>query len=165
MSQVKKSELAALLGPTIEALGLELWGIEYAPSRNNGLLRIYIDHAGRPITLEDCEAVSREISASLDVADPIAGQYTLEVSSPGLDRPLFEAGHYARFVGHDAKVQLVAPLAGRKRFQGRIDAVDGNTLTLIQDGVPTALPITDIEKARLVPRFDKAAPGTRRAGG
>lgn len=116
MSQAKKSELAALLGPTIEALGLELWGIEYAPSRSNGLLRIYIDHAERPITLEDCEAVSREVSASLDVADPISGQYTLEVSSPGLDRPLFEATHYARFIGHDAKVQLIAPLAGRKRF-------------------------------------------------
>lgn len=165
MSQAKKSELAALLGPTIEALGLELWGIEYAPSRSNGLLRIYIDHAERPITLEDCEAVSREVSASLDVADPISGQYTLEVSSPGLDRPLFEAAHYTRFVGHDAKVQLIAPLAGRKRFQGRIEAVDGDTLNLIQDGVPTALPIADIEKARLVPRFDKAAPGTRRSGG
>jgi ribosome maturation factor RimP len=165
MSQAKKSELAALLGPTIEALGLELWGIEYLRSRGHGLLRIYIDHAERPITLEDCEVVSREVSASLDVADPISGQYTLEVSSPGLDRPLFEAAHYLRFVGHDAKVQLLTPLAGRKRFQGRIDGVAGNTLTLIQDGVPTALPINDIEKARLVPRFDKAAPGMRRAGG
>ena len=105
----KKDQLQALLAPAVRSLGLELWGLELALSRSRGLLRIYIDHADRPITLEDCEAASREISALLDVNDPISGNYTLEVSSPGIDRPIFAPAQFQRFVGQILRVQTIAP--------------------------------------------------------
>jgi hypothetical protein len=89
----KAQDIARLVESTISALGLELWGVEYAPRANNSLVRLYIDHAGREVTVDDCESVSREVSALFDVEDPINGHYTLEVSSPGLDRPFFKAAH------------------------------------------------------------------------
>ena len=123
---MKDDELIQLINPVVADLGLECLGIEYAPSRGNSLLRIYIDHLERPITIEDCEAVSRELSAQFDVNDPIAGRYTLEVSSPGLDRPLFTPAQFARFIGEKAKIALNLPVEGRRRLQGAIRAVDGD---------------------------------------
>jgi ribosome maturation factor RimP len=165
MASSKKSQIEALLTPAVRALGLDLWGVELALSNSRGLLRVYIDHAERPITLTDCEAVSRESSALLDVHDPIAGNYTLEVSSPGLDRPLYEPAQYTRFVGEQARVQTQAPIGGRRRFQGRIVAVEGNSLILDIDSGPVTLAFADIDKARLVPQFEPALSARKARGG
>ena len=155
----KANEIAALLAPTVASLGLELLGAEYLPSPGGAMLRLYIDvPAGegqgeepRAVTIEDCEAVSREVSAQLDVEDPISGHYTLEVSSPGIDRPLFGAAQFARFAGESAKVVLRLPQDGRRRLQGRIVQVEGDRITFDVDGQPFVVNAENIEKARLVP--------------
>ena len=157
MAAQRKAEIEGLLGPTVQALGLELWGTELALSRAGGLLRLYIDHQDRPITLEDCEQVSREVSALLDVHDPITGNYTLEVSSPGLDRPLYGAEQYARFIDSDVRATTALPINGRRRFQGRIVGVEDGQVTLATDTGPVVLAVADIEKAKLVPRFTPQA--------
>lgn len=149
-------DIEALLAPAVEALGLELLGVEFNPGNGNALLRLYIDQAEQGVTLDDCEAVSREVSALLDVHDPIDTHYSLEVSSPGLDRPLFKPEHYSRFVGEVAKVALELPQDGRKRFQGRILATSDGAVTLDQDGTPVQLPFAAIQKARLAPVFEPA---------
>ncbi|KAF1691665.1 ribosome maturation factor RimP [Pseudoxanthomonas koreensis] len=154
----KHSEIAELLRPTVESLGLDLLGIEYLPAPGGATLRLYIDvpageGAGdaRVVTIEDCESVSREVSAQLDVADPISGNYTLEVSSPGLDRPLFGAAQFARFIGEQAKVGLKLPQDGRRRLQGRILRVEGGNVVFELDGSEFTAAVDNIDKARLVP--------------
>jgi ribosome maturation factor RimP len=156
----KANEIAALLGPTVASLGLELLGAEYLPSPGGAMLRLYIDvsadgagEGGEPraVTIEDCEAVSREVSAQLDVEDPISSHYTLEVSSPGIDRPLFGAAQFARFAGESAKVALRLPQDGRRRLQGRIARVEGENITFDVDGNEFVVRADNIEKARLVP--------------
>jgi len=150
---VKDDELIQLINPVVADLGLECLGIEYAPSRGNSLLRIYIDHLERPITIEDCEAVSRELSAQLDVNDPISGRYTLEVSSPGIDRPLFTPAHFARFIGEKAKIALNLPTDGRRRLLGTIRVVDDDRITIEQDGIDIVVAHDNVQKARLVPDY------------
>lgn len=163
---MKDEELLQLIGPVVADLGLECLGIEFAPSRGNSLLRVYIEAPDRPVTIDDCEAVSRELSAQLDVNDPIEGRYQLEVSSPGLDRPLFTPAQFARFVGETAKIALNLPIGERKRLQGAIRAVDGDRITIDQDGTPIVVPHDNIQKAKLVPDYaalglapDKPRPG------
>jgi ribosome maturation factor RimP len=151
--QMTSEELTALLAPTIADLGLELVGIEFSPNSGSSLLRVYIDEQERGVTIDDCERASREISALLDVNDPVAGRYTLEVSSPGLERPLFTPEHFARFVGEQAKVNVNLPLDGRRRFRGAIRSVEGDRITLDQDGVPIVIVHANIAKARLVPDY------------
>ena len=146
-------ELNTLLAPAIADLGLELVGIEFSPNAGGSVLRVYIDEAERGITIDDCERASREISALLDVNDPVAGRYTLEVSSPGLDRPLFTPQHFERFLGEAVKIDLSLPLDGRRRFQGPIKAVEGDRITIEQDGVPVSIVHSNIAKARLVPDY------------
>ena len=150
---MRDDELLQLLIPVIADLGFECLGIEYAPSRGNSLLRIYIDAPDRPITLDDCEAVSREVSATLDVNDPIAGRYTLEISSPGLDRPLKRAADFTRFAGQRAAIALRLPLNGRKRFTGTLEGLDeaGESLKLRCDVGEFVFRLSDIDKAHLVP--------------
>lgn len=152
----KARDIADLLAPTVQSLGLELLGVEYLPAPGGATLRLYIDvpvaeAAERAVGIEDCEAVSREVSAQLDVEDPISGHYTLEVSSPGVDRPLFEAAHFARFAGEQAKVGLRLPQDGRRRLTGRIVSVEGGTVNFEVDGQPFAVAVDNIDKARLVP--------------
>ena len=152
----KADEIAALLSPTVNAMGLELVGIEYLPAPGGALLRLYIDvpaaDAGaRAVGIEECEAVSREVSAQLDVEDPISGNYTLEVSSPGLERPLFGAAQFARFVGETAKATLKLPQDGRRRLQGAILRVEGATVVFEVDGAELAVDAANIDKAKLVP--------------
>ena len=147
----KAIEISELLAPTVVALGLELLGVEFAPAGNSALLRLYIDAPGRLVGIEDCEAVSREVAAVLDVHDPITSQYTLEVSSPGIDRPLFTAGHFARFIGEQARLTLRLPQDGRRRFQARIVRVDGDDIVLAHEAGEMTIPHDNIEKARLVP--------------
>ena len=152
----KAGEIAALLAPTVRALGLELLGAEYLPAPGGAVLRLYIDvpeaEAGeRNVGIEDCERASREVSAQLDVEDPISGHYTLEVSSPGLERPLFGAAQFARFAGETAKVALKLPQDGRRRLQGRILRVDGEQVAFDVDGNELVVAVDNIDKARLVP--------------
>lgn len=150
---MKAQELATLFSPVVAALGLECLGVEYSPSRGNSRLRVYIDAPERMVTIADCEAVSRELAAVLDVEDPIPGRYELEVSSPGFDRPLFSAAHFQRFQGQLAKVQLHVPIAGRRRFQGPILRVEGDRVVLGQDGTEVTLVVSNMQKANLVPDF------------
>lgn len=147
----KALDLMALLEPTVKGVGLELLGIEFSPSAGSALLRIYIDAPGRPVGIEDCETASREISAILDVSDPIASQYTLEVSSPGIDRPLFSAAHFAAQLGETVKIALNLPQDGRRRLQGRVHAVTEDGVVLDVDGREFSVAIGNIDKARLVP--------------
>lgn len=173
-SMDKARDIDALLAPTVASLGLALLGVEYLPAPGGALLRLYIDVAGdgapeRTVGIEDCEAVSREVSAQLDVEDPISGHYTLEVSSPGVDRPLFTAAQFARFAGQDAKVVLKLPQDGRRRLAGRIVGVEGDAVTFAVDDDPFVVAVDNIEKARLVPDWEalglaKSKPGKTRPG-
>ncbi|MEW5756957.1 MAG: ribosome maturation factor RimP [Pseudomonadota bacterium] len=141
-----------LLAPVVTGLGYELVGIEHISQGRHSLLRIYID-VERGVTVDDCEKVSHQVSGVLDVEDPIKGAYHLEVSSPGLDRPLFTAEHFARFAGHKAKVQLRSPINGRRKFSGAIRSVgDGAVRLEIEEG-EVSLPLDAIEKANLIPEF------------
>jgi ribosome maturation factor RimP len=146
-----RDTLAARFAPLVEGLGYELWELEYSPGRGNGFLRLYID-AEAGITLEDCERVSRAVSEVLDAEDPIPGQYTLEVSSPGLERPLRTAEHFARFVGDTVSVEAVQAIEGRRRFKGTLAAVDTGTIEVEVDGRRWTLPIGGIRRAHLAPK-------------
>jgi ribosome maturation factor RimP len=152
-STLTQDELSELLTPAIADLGLELVGIEFSPNTAGSLLRVYIDEPERGVTIDDCERASREISALLDVNDPVAGRYTLEVSSPGLERPLFTPEHFERFVGHVAKINVNLALDGRRRFQGPIQSVDGDRITIDQDGNAVTIAHANIARARLVPDY------------
>lgn len=156
-------KLNELLKPLVTDLGLEFVGIEFSPSRGSSLLRVIIDAPGRPVAIEDCERVSREISALLDVNDPIEGRYTLEVSSPGIDRPLFTLEHFTRFVGSEAKVNVALPIEGRHRFQGVIKAVDGDRIHLDQDGKDVVIAHANVVKAKLVPDYAALGIGAKSA--
>nr|WP_246371246.1 ribosome maturation factor RimP [Lysobacter penaei] len=150
-----------MLAPTVASLGLELLGVEYLPSPGGAIVRLYIDipeaetsregEAPRSVGIDECEAVSREVSAQLDVEDPISGNYTLEVSSPGIDRPLFTAAHFRRFLGASAKVVLRLPQDGRRRLQARISGIEDDAVVFDLDGTAFTVAIDNIEKARLVP--------------
>ena len=143
-----RETLLKLLEPAIEALGYELVELEFPPH----LLRIYIDRDGG-VTVDDCEIVSRQVSAVLDVEDPIPGTYTLEVSSPGLDRPLRKEADFVRFAGERAKVELTLPRDGRRRFTGTLKGCEAGQVLIEVDGEEHRLPLADIGKARLVPEF------------
>ena len=151
--------LNELLEPVVNALGYELVLLEYSPQSRSGMLRLYIDLLDaddeQGIGLEDCERVSREVAALLDVEDPIPQAYQLEVSSPGSDRPLAKPAHFERFMGQQAKVQLAVPRAGRKRFAGQIVAVTPDAVSLQTELGIVDLEFSAIERARLVPDYEK----------
>jgi ribosome maturation factor RimP len=149
-----------LLDPVIQDLGYELVLLEFSPQAGSALLRLFIDHLDVElnITLEDCERVSREVAGVLDVNDPISSAYQLEVSSPGLDRPLTKPAHFLRFVGEDARIQLLVPRNGRKRFAGQIQSADEHGVSLLTETGVVELDYSAIERARLVPDFDKGKP-------
>ena len=128
----KLEQLQALLAPVVEALGYQCWGIEFISQGRHSLLRVYIDHANG-ILVDDCEKVSRQLSGVLDVEDPISGEYTLEVSSPGMDRPLFTVEQYAAHVGAQVKVKLRSPYEGRRNFQGVLRGVEGQDVVVQVD--------------------------------
>ena len=146
----QRLNLDALLRPVVTDMGYVCWGIELLGQGRGSLLRIYIDSSAG-ITLEDCERVSKQVSAILDVEDPIAGEYLLEVSSPGLDRLLFNRDQYAQFIGKTVKVRLSNTMDNRKRITGRIEEVTGETLVLNESGREFQIPLGEIEKARLCP--------------
>lgn len=150
-----KTTLEELVAPLVADLGYEFVGLEYQSNPKHRLLRIYIDRDDGGVNLDDCERVSREVSALLDVEDPINGQYSLEVSSPGIDRPLFTPEQFASFRGEQAKVQLHAPENGRRKLRGVIVRVEGNTLTVAENGLETEVSIDNIQKAHLTPDLDQ----------
>ncbi|BCX81817.1 ribosome maturation factor RimP [Methylomarinovum caldicuralii] len=151
-----------LLQPVVTGLGYELVGIEWAAdTRGQRILRVYIDVEGG-VTVDDCEQVSQQISALLDVEDPIPGHYVLEVSSPGVDRPLFTLDHYRRFRGEEARVLLARPQDGQRRFRGVIEGVEDDRIRLKTRQGTVSLPFDEIEKARLVPDYQAIMKGQRR---
>jgi len=145
-----RESLIRLLEPEVAALGFELIELEFAAHRGGGILRLYIDRAGAGIGIEDCEQVSRRVSAALDAADPIHSAYTLEVSSPGFDRPLRTPAHYAKALGERVWVELT-PRDGRRRYTGRLAQVLDGQIELEVDGQPVLLALADVHRARLAP--------------
>ncbi|MGB2054932.1 MAG: ribosome maturation factor RimP [Porticoccaceae bacterium] len=146
-------KLRQLLQPVVEALGCELWGLELQSGGKTKLLRIYIDRAEEGVGIEDCERVSRQSSAVLDVEDAINGEYILEVSSPGMDRPLYELSQYEQFIGEDISLRLRFPYEGRRNFKGRLTGVDGDEIIVVATDHEFLFPVEGIEKANVVPRF------------
>ncbi len=168
-----RDELTALLEPVVRDLGYELWELEFGTRQGGAFLRLYIDRpnhgmdesvggAGAPgveseagITVDDCARVSHAVSEVMDAEDPVASHYTLEVSSPGLDRVLRSRAQFARYAGERVRVEMKQPVGGRKRFLGRLLKVDAGTilLDLDADGGEVNLPVEGIHKARLVPEL------------
>ena len=149
-----EDKVLSILNLSVHDLGYELLGVEYMPSGKHSILRLYIDSA-KGIGVDDCEVVSRQVSAIMDVEDPIRGQYNLEVSSPGIDRPLFSIAHYMRFLGHEVCLRTYRPIEGRRKFTGTIGSVSekSNTLELLTELDSVTLDIDLIEKANLVAHF------------
>lgn len=150
----KQEILEQLVEPVAASLGCELWGLEYLTQGRYTTVRIYIDGANGA-TLDDCERVSRQVSAVFDVEDPIDGEYTLEVSSPGLDRPLYTEAHYARYVGETINVRLRIARDGRRRFKGVITKVENGDVFLQVDNQEVQMAIDVIDKANVEPRYDE----------
>ena len=144
--------LLDLFEPEIAALGYVLWGIELGQSGHGSLLRVYIDKDDG-ITIDDCALVSQQLTGLLDVEDPIKGHYDLEVSSPGMDRPLFKPEQFKRYVGETVKLRLYEKINDRRRFAGVLTAVDKDKVIINCDNEEVMLPFYTIEKARLVPEF------------
>lgn len=143
-----------LFEPVVTGMGYELVEIEHQPHPKHGVLRLYIDKASG-IHVDDCSDVSHQISALLDVEDPVPGHFNLEVSSPGLDRPLRRAEDFERFSGEIVKIKTSMALDGQRNFKGRLLGLEKDSVALEFDGKKVQLPLTAIEKARLVPDFSK----------
>ncbi len=141
-----------MLTVPVEALGFQLWGIEYVQAGNHSVLRVFID-GENGINIEDCANVSRQVSAVLDVEDPISTEYTLEVSSPGVDRPLFTAEQYASYIGEDVKLQLTMPVAGSRNLKGAITQVDGQMLSVKVNGKELVVALDNIRKGNIIAKF------------
>ncbi|QBH95301.1 ribosome maturation factor RimP [Limnobaculum zhutongyuii] len=146
-----EQKLTELISAPVEALGFELVGIEFIRGRQS-TLRIYID-SENGINVDDCADVSHQVSAVLDVEDPITTAYNLEVSSPGLERPLFTAAHYERFINEDVSLTLRMGVQNRRRWAGKIKSVEGEIITLDVEGKDEVFALSNIQKANLVPHF------------
>ena len=150
----KLTELEAFIQPIVASMDYELWGISLLSRGSGSILRVYIERTAG-ITLDDCVSVSRQISACLDVEDPISGKYVLEVSSPGIDRPLFRLSHYALNTGKQIKVSLLSPFDGRKKYQGTLSGTDQETqeISMICEEHEFSFPLEAIDHANIVPGF------------
>lgn len=148
-----EQKLQELVEGSIEAMGFELVGVECQRAGRFLTVRLYIDKEGG-VTIDDCSDVSRQVSAIFDVEDPIADKYNLEVSSPGLDRPLFTLAHYERFIGRDVVVHLRIPMLDRRKWQGKLENIDGDLITLNVEGNSQSFAFGNIQKANLVPVFN-----------
>ena len=142
-----------LVRRTVEPMGYELVGVQYLTGQPGGnILRVYIDREGG-VQLDDCTAVSHQLSGVLDVEDPIPGNYNLEISSPGLDRPLFTPEHYARHAGKMVNIRLDASIGGRRKYKGKLLGIEGERVLVEVDGEVYPLDLEDIHEARLVPEI------------
>ncbi len=146
---MKTETVKKLLEPVVCDLGYELWGLEYLPQGKHSILRIFIDKP-TGIQIEDCEIVSHQVSAILDVEAVIPGNYNLEVSSPGLERPLFEEAHYQRYLGQEVKLKLQKPIQDKRQYIGVMEELEKRVLKLRVDGELVSMPLDVITKANLV---------------
>jgi len=146
------SQLQEWIEPLVIALGCELWGIEMLSQGKNSMLRVFIDKE-TGIGVEDCENVSRQVSGVLDVEDPINGEYTLEVSSPGSDRQLFKLAHYEDYNGEEVNMKLRFPYEGRRKYRGRLKGTEGDEIVVIVENHEYLFPFDSIEKANIIPHF------------
>ncbi|PHM74930.1 hypothetical protein Xkoz_00465 [Xenorhabdus kozodoii] len=146
-----EQKLTEIISAPVEALGFELVGLEFIRARVS-TLRVYID-SEEGITVDNCADVSHQVSAVLDVEDPVPGLYNLEISSPGLERPLFKAEHYQRFIGEEVSLVLRMAMQNRRKWQGIIKVVDGEMITVTVDGKDEVFALSNIQKANLVPHF------------
>jgi len=161
-------ELMDRLRPTLERVvefaGMELVHVEARPESGGLVLRLYIDREGG-VTLDDCAAVSRQVSAQLDLEDPIQGRYTLEVSSPGLDRPLVRDRDFQRFEGNAVRIETAAPLQGRRHFRGRLGRLEEGMVRLaLEDGSEVSIPKELVTRARLEPEIGPGGGASRTKG-
>ena len=147
------TSLNELIEPVVTALGLAFWGVEHTAQDNRKIVRVFID-GENGVTVDDCANVSRQLSALFDVEDPIPGVYTLEVSSPGVDRPLFTAVQFQQYIGHEVKVKLRTPFEGRRNYRGKLNAVENDEISVQVDDHEYLLPIEAIDKANLIYQFD-----------
>ena len=147
-----EQNLQEMLQDAVEDLGCELWGIECQRVGRFMTVRLFIDKDGG-VTVDDCADVSRQVSAILDVEDPIADKYNLEVSSPGLDRPLFTLPQFERYIGQDIAVHLRIPVMERRKWQGKLERIEKDMITLIVDDQEQILVFGNIQKANVVVKF------------
>ncbi|RTZ72545.1 MAG: ribosome maturation factor RimP [Gammaproteobacteria bacterium] len=151
--QKSPKAIEELVRGVVEAMGYELVGVQYLTGQPGGnVLRVYIDKEGG-VQLDDCTAVSHQLSGVLDVEDPIPGNYNLEISSPGLDRPLFEPAHYQRYIGQQVNIRLDPSIGGRRKYKGTLLGIEGRTIQVEVDGEVYSLDLDDIRDARLVPQI------------
>lgn len=146
-----QDKLTQLLSPAVEGLGFELVGIEYVPQGKQSLLRVYIDSPDG-VTIENCSRVSHQISGVLDVEEPIAGHFSLEVSSPGIDRPLFKREHFERFTGSKVKVKLNHAIQGKRNIVGILEKIEGEDVYIQADDADEIyqVQLDDIDKANVI---------------
>jgi ribosome maturation factor RimP len=153
MATPLREQLIALAEPLLGQLGYELVDLEYVPGRSRSLVRVFIDRPPQGVGIDDCERVSHELSALLDVEDPVPAAYTLEVSSPGLDRVLRTREHFRRFVGDRIWLELKTPRDGRRHYTGRLESLDEEGVELDVDGAMVRVPFGQIGRARLAPQW------------
>ena len=149
----KEALLTQLLRPTVESMGYSLWGIELISPGRRPTVRLYIE-AESGVTVDDCAQVSHQVSGILDVEDPVSGEYTLEVSSPGVDRLLFHPEQYPPYIGEIVDVRLRLPVDGRRRFKGNLAVAEKETIVIEVDDQPYELPLRSVDRARAHPRLD-----------
>lgn len=147
------AQLEALFQPAIEALGCQLWGVELQLSAKPRLLRVYIDKEDG-VNVDDCAKVSRQLSANLDVEDVIPGEYRLEVSSPGMDAPLFKLEQFQQYIGYELQIKLRMAFEGRRKFKGILRRIENEELIVEVDDEEFFLPVETVDTARVVPHFD-----------
>ncbi len=147
-----EQKLTDMLRSAVEGTGKSLLGLEFISAGNNSVLRLFIEHENG-IDVDDCAEVSRQVSAVLDVEDPISSEYSLEVSSPGLDKPLFVMEHFQAVIGETINVRISIPLNGRRKFKGTLIAIENDNLIIEVDGLDYELAVSNVDKANLVARF------------
>ena len=150
----KHAALHALIEPVVAAMGFELWGIDHISQGKHSRLVIYIERESG-VSVEDCADISRQVSAVMDVEDPIPGEYRLEVSSPGMARPLSSLDHFIRYQGHQVAPKLRVAFDGRRKYQGLLAGVEGDEVLLQLEGEEYCFPIESIDSAHVVPQFDE----------
>lgn len=148
----KQAALESIILPLVEGLGYEFVGLQHFPQGRRSLIRLFIDKPGG-VNIDDCERVSRQVNAVLGVESPISEDYLLEVSSPGLDRLLFTPAQIGAFVGKRVAIRTSVPMAGKRNFNGVIESVNGDTITIQSEGQKIQFSFSDIAEARLVPEW------------
>ncbi len=152
MIQKEPLSLEKIIEPVVSAMGFELWGLSYRSGKNQAHMTVYIDKV-QGVSLRDCELVSHQLSGVLDVEDPVRIPYTLEISSPGLDRPLFKEAHFHRFVGKKATVRLKWQIEGRRNITGTLQGFNDGQVLIEHGGLCYSFPLEAVDRARLVPEF------------